>query len=227
MRRTAESLISHIPAGPAHAANLGRLRYDRQEQDRVLMTRVGLQFPAVLSFEEWERAGRRLSGLVNSSLWCLGDWLVFGKKHYADRYMRAICVAGLQYQTLRNYAWVSRRFEWSRRRPLLTFQHHAEVASMPSEKQDWWLDRAEQMMWTTKQLRTHIREQRNDDDDSGRVRTSLIPRMEVLNNRLERWRKAANRSGMAFDSWVMQALDGAAAQVLSEDQALACPIYIE
>lgn len=182
---------------------------------QVLMTGVGLRMPADLSFEEWENAGHRLSSVVNSSLWCLGDWLVYGKKHYTDRYMRAIRAAGLQYQTLRNYAWVSRRFEWQRRRPTLTFQHHAETASMPSDRQDWWLDQAEQRTWTTKQLRSHIRLERSFDDSEAQEQASLIPRIEVSNGRLEIWRKAADHSGVDFDDWVTRTLDRAAAHTLN------------
>lgn len=178
------------------------------------MTGVGLRIPANLSFEEWERAGYQLAGIVNSSLWCLGDWLVYGKKAYSDRYMRAIRAAGLQYQTLRNYAWVSRRFEWNRRRQQLTFQHHAEVASMPVEKQDVWLDEAERQTWTTKQLRAHIKDRR--DEEHGREPALPIPRIEVVRSRLDLWRKAADCAGTKLDDWMLDALDRAAEEVLSE-----------
>jgi hypothetical protein len=178
------------------------------------MTGVGLRIPANLSFEAWERAGHQLSGIVDSSLWCLGDWLVYGKKTYTDRYMRAIRAVGLQYQTLRNYAWVSRRFEWNRRRPRLTFQHHAEVASMPVEKQEMWLDEAERQMWTTKQLRAHIKDRR--EQERGRELASPIPRIEVVRSRLDLWRKAADSVGTRLDDWMLCALDRAAEEILSE-----------
>ncbi len=204
------------PAAPVPAMQAGQLQHERPGTEQLLMTGVGLRIPADLTFEDWERAGHRLSGVVNSSLWCLGDWLVYGKKHYTDRYMRAVRAAGLQYQTLRNYAWVSRRFEWHRRRPLLTFQHHAEVASMPPDQQDAWLEQAEQKVWTTKQLRTHIRERRTEEAGGGREH-ALIPRIEVHNSRLERWRRAADQSGVDFDNWVTHTLDSAAAHALSDD----------
>lgn len=79
------------------------------------MTRVGLQIPAAVSYDTWESAGRRISAVANSSAWCLGDWLVYGQWRYTDRYRRAVDAVGLDYQTLRNYAWVARRFEVSRR----------------------------------------------------------------------------------------------------------------
>ena len=191
----------------------------RMEHEQVLMTGVGLQIPTGLSFEDWERAGRQLSGIVDSSAWWLGDWLVFGKKNYSDRYQLAIRGAGLRYQTLRNYAWVARRFDLSRRRSKLTFQHHAEVASLPVEEQDWLLDQAERELWTTKQLRGAIRDGRSDDPDR-RVLTTVSSRIEVPNNRVGVWRKAADCAGVDFDHWVLTMLDRAAEEILSEDVAV-------
>ncbi|GAA4547270.1 hypothetical protein GCM10023192_63850 [Amycolatopsis samaneae] len=181
------------------------------------MTGVGLSIPADLSFEGWERAGRQLSGIVDSSSWWLGDWLVYGKKHYTDRYRRAIRAAGLQYQTLRNYAWVARRFDLGRRRARLSFQHHAEVASLPAEEQDFWLDRAEQAMWTTKQLRGQVREERVEGDGDRKQATSAVRRIEVPDNRFVWWRRAADHSGVDFDNWVTAMLDRAAEQALSDE----------
>lgn len=186
----------------------------RREQVRT--TNVGLHIPPRITFEEWERAGRQLSGLLSSSSWWLGDWLVYGKDHYADRYERGIRAAGLRYQTLRNYAWVSRRFELHRRRAALSFQHHAELASLPVGEQETWLDRAERMRWTTKQLRNAIRAQREDAEQ----RTDAVAatrRLAVPDNRLHWWHKAAAHAGTELGEWVTATLDAAANQVLRED----------
>jgi hypothetical protein len=179
------------------------------------MTRVGLQIPDSLSFEEWEDAGHHLSGMVESSTWCLGDWLVYGIQNYADRYQCAIRAAGLRYQTLRNYAWVSRQFSLDRRRPRLRFQHHAEVASLPIDTQDWWLDQAERLIWTTKQLRAHVQDERAGGDQENED-PAVIPRIRVVGSRLVRWRKAADHSGIDFNDWVLATLDRAAEEALSE-----------
>lgn len=184
--------------------------------DQVLTTNVGLHIPAGLAFEEWERAGRQLSGLLNSSSWWLGDWLVYGKDHYADRYERGIRAAGLQYQTLRNYAWVSRRFELHRRRSALSFQHHAELASLPVEEQETWLDRAERMKWSTKQLRNAIRAQRDGTPPAADAVEASTRRLAVPDNRLQWWHKAAEQSGTELAEWVMHTLDAAADRVLKE-----------
>lgn len=181
----------------------------------VLTTRVGLQMPASMAYDEWERAGRQLADVLDSSSWWLGDWLVYGKDHYTDRYQHGIRAAGLSYQTLRNYAWVSRRFDLTRRRPTLSFQHHAELASMPVEEQDLWLDRAEQRRWTTKQLRGAIRAARQSEQQP---RTPAEPsrRLEVPGSRLQWWHKAAEQLGVDFEQWVTATLDSAAASALEE-----------
>jgi hypothetical protein len=182
---------------------------------QVLTTRTGLRMPSSLTFEDWERAGRQLSGIVNSSSWWLGDWLVYGKEHYTDRYQRGIRSAGLQYQTLRNYAWVARRFEFHRRRPALSFQHHAEIASLPVDEQEHWLDRAEQMRWTTKQLRSALivaREEKNRDVKQIETKRQL----SVPGSHLQWWHRAARLTGSDLDQWVLATLDNAAEQILAK-----------
>ncbi|MEO3978307.1 LmbU family transcriptional regulator [Streptomyces sp. CAU 1734] len=178
------------------------------------MTRVGLRIPAELDFDDWAHTGRRLSAMLDSSSWCLGDWLVFGMRNYADRYRHAVRTAGLRYQTLRNYAWVSRQFPLERRRARLSFQHHAEVAAMPPEIQDSWLDRAERYAWTTRQLRTHVQQERSGGAAAASDAVA-IPRIRVTGSRMVRWRMAADRSGAEFGDWMLEALDRAAERELS------------
>ncbi|WP_244181665.1 LmbU family transcriptional regulator [Streptomyces curacoi] len=197
-----------------------RLTHAMPQGGEVLTTRVGLQIPAGLNFDTWERAGRTLAGIVDSSAWWLGDWLVYGKDNYADRYERGIRAAGLKYQTLRNYAWVSRRFEFGRRRSRLSFQHHAEVASLTVDQQECWLDSAEQGNWTTKQLRSAIQRAR-ENEPSGKEPSHVTRRLEVPDNRFRRWHKAAERSGIDFEKWVTTTLDHAAERTLEDLKALA------
>jgi hypothetical protein len=208
---------NHIP-GPRSGQTA-----DSALQGRVLTTKVGLYISTNLSFDEWELAGRRISGIVDSSCWWLGDWLVYGKNQYADRYQRGIEAVGLQYQTLRNYAWVARRFPFSRRRSGLTFQHHSEIASLLPAEQDEWLDRAEQGKWTTKQLRTALQlARRGPADAPGPAGTEAgtaaeietVRKLAVPVSRVEWWRKAAEQSGTAFEQWVLSTLDQAAESIL-------------
>jgi hypothetical protein len=199
-------------------------RFDDEEQSalqgKVLTTRIGLHIPTAIPFDEWKLAGLRLSGIVDSSCWWLGDWLIYGKERYADRYQRGIEAVGLRYQTLRNYAWVAGQFPLHRRRAALTFQHHSELASLPEKEQDEWLDRAERRNWTTKQLRSAVRFAhrkdiaREDDGQAGNRKQLTLP-----GSRVEWWNKAAQRSGVEFDQWVLATLDHAAQTILDDSES--------
>lgn len=143
------------------------MRADRPEENslgtaggRILATRIGLRFLPGVTFEQWADAGTKLARLVDSLAWCVGDWLVYGQERYNGRYAATAAVMGLDHQTLRDYAWVAGKFDTTRRRAGLSFQHHAEVASLPPGEQDVWLDRAEQHGWSRNRLRLQLREAR-------------------------------------------------------------------
>jgi hypothetical protein len=174
---------------------------------RILTTPVGLAFPRNVTFETWEQAGQRISRIASSSAWYLGDWLVFGQDKYTDRYRRAVEAVGLDYQTLRNYAWIARKFEPSRRRPGLPFQHHAEVAALPPAEQDEWLDRAERESWSRTALRRALRENRDPGSKAYRV---VMPRVSAGTEAVDRWRRAAMAANADFEAWIVAALDRAA-----------------
>ncbi|WP_051105882.1 LmbU family transcriptional regulator [Streptomyces hokutonensis] len=181
----------------------------------VLTRRVGLGIPAGLPFEEWHRVGQNLFLIADSSAWWLGDWLVYGEKSYPQRYRRAIDEARLDYQTLRNYAWVARNVALSRRRDKLSFQHHAEVASLHPRDQELWLQRAERLGWSRNKLRKAIRESR------GGVPEPASPVRIVLNLPADReslWREAAECSGASLQDWIQQVLDGAARSTVTGEE---------
>lgn len=182
--------------------------------DRVLMTPVGLRFPDALPFEEWQKAGRQISTIFDSTAWCLGDWIIYGVERYSDRYQRAIRAAGLDYQTVRNYAWVARKFEFARRRDTLSFQHHAELAALPPAEQDAWLDQAEKFEWSRNQLRINLQKSRaGDSADESVVR---LPPMDVEKGRYEKWQEAAAQVNTRFENWALAVLDEAARATTGE-----------
>ncbi|BDM71655.1 hypothetical protein HEK616_51420 [Streptomyces nigrescens] len=178
----------------------------------VFVTRVGLRIPAAVSYDTWKSAGRRISAVANSSAWCLGDWLIYGQWRYTDRYRRAVDAVGLDYQTLRNYAWVARRFEVSRRRDSLSFHHHAEVASLPPHEQDYWLNRAEELGWSRNQLRANVRAARETGPAATRKTASVG--IQLTPERIARYRAAAERSDSSLETWMVDRLDLAASNAL-------------
>jgi hypothetical protein len=198
------------------------------------LQKSGMTFPQDLSQRAWERLGSGLRELTNSSAWWLGDWLIFGETAYGwRRYREAIDRTGLDYQTLRNYAWVARRFEHHRRRDSLSFAHHAEVTRLSPPEQDYWLRKAEQQMWSRNELRRAVRTSLAEQsptagispsggngkqevsqpaeaagaDEPRREATTLT--IELSARQLDIYSKVAAAHGLPVDKWVTQVLDAA------------------
>ncbi len=187
-----------------------------------MTTNVGLVFPKSLSYDEWENAGWRVARIASSAAWFIGDWVACGQVRYDNRYRAAIELVGLDYQTIRNYAWVARTFDIGRRREKLSFQHHAEVASMPSSKQDYWLNRAEQLGWSRNQLRRQLRvSQRAGDAEDQR---GVVQPLTVDRDRMARWLKAAESAGCTLEVWMISCLDSAADGVLPDESQPAAAV---
>jgi hypothetical protein len=197
--------------------------------DIVVMPGRGLQLPARIGFGRWVQVGEQLAAIYSSSAWCLGDWLVYGETAYRGRYREAIEQTSLDYQTLRNYAWVAKRFSLSRRRDGLSFAHHAEVAALQEAEQDYWLRKAEELGWSVKHLRAEVRaslswrlsdnEQQLDagpDDRSfpgprSQARLNIPLSADLLDN----CQAAASKANLAVEEWAALILDQEARRELS------------
>ena len=191
-----------------HAIPAFRSRLDSP----IVVTRVGLRIPKALDYPAWQQAGLKISRIADTSAWCLGDWLVYGQDRHPERYREAISIANLDYQTLRNYAWVARAFELERRRDRLSFQHHAEVAGLPAAEQDRWLDLAEQAGWSRNELRRYLRADRRGE---GGLDSASLLRLKPPAAHVATWREAAERMSQSLEDWIIATLDDRAAEALS------------
>jgi hypothetical protein len=113
-----------------------------------------------LTVADWVRQGHWLGALSRASGWWIGDWIRYGNTRYGERYVPAARVTGYDLQSLRNMAYVAGRFEASRRREALSFSHHAELAGLPADEQELWLDRAEANTLSVRSLRSELRQAR-------------------------------------------------------------------
>lgn len=187
----------------------------------VVATNVGLRFPKNLSYAEWVRAGRNVARIASSSAWFIGDWLICGQNRYQDRYREAVEAVGLDYQTVRNYAWVARRFPVERRREGLSFQHHAEVASLAPPDQDKLLAEAEERGWSRNALRAQARRARRGAEQVAAAPVEdvtageAVQPLKVDRGRVDQWLRAAAHSGSTLESWMISCLDQAATHVLT------------
>jgi hypothetical protein len=195
-------------ASPAAASPNERLRVERV----ALTKRTALLLPDDLPLETWKQIGQQIHIISDASAWWIGDWLRFGRDKYPDRYKRAISETSLEYQTLRNYAWVAGRFEAPRRRDALSFQHHLEVAALPQNEQDLWLERAERSGWSRNDLRLHLR----GNGGNGANGPSFPPlpmsavRLCIPQERRQRWQDAARKAELDLPEWISGILDRAA-----------------
>jgi hypothetical protein len=207
----------HRPTDRSAGARLkhrGLVRLDRPDEEvllrqgHVVVTSTGLRCPPGLAYRAWERAGAKLSAISDSSAWCLGDWLIYGQTEFSDRYRIAVERVGLDYQTLRNYAWVARKYPLARRRPELSFQHHAELASVEPDEQDRWLELAAAGGWSRNRLRSELRGRPEEPAAAGDAR-HRTPSLRVPPEKLERWRQAAADVGLGLQEWIIVTLDSA------------------
>lgn len=125
-----------------------------------------------LALADWISYGKRFGSLGRACGWWIGDWLNFGSAAYGQKYSRAARILKYEVQTLMNMAYVASRFEASRRREGVSWSHHAELAALPAEEQDRWLDRVEEDRLTVRDLRLELRREAAASRDPGRRRGS-------------------------------------------------------
>lgn len=182
-----------------------------EPERKARSTRTGIKFDPLLPFETWQALGVKIGTYANATGWWMGDWLNYGQQQYGRRYKDAIAITGLEYQTLRNCAAVARRFELSRRRDDVSFQHHAEVCALEDKEQDRWLARAASEGWSRNELRRRVRASLADPSaapPTNWLRFAVDPEDE------QRWREAADREQCQLDQWIVDTLQRAAGLVV-------------
>ncbi len=130
-------------------------------RQRVVLGRVAWEPHAELDLAEWVEHGRRIGGAGRSCGWWIGDWLRYGNARFGERYTRAANATGYDVQTLMNMVYVAAHVDVSRRREMLSWSHHAELAALPVDAQEAWLSKAEEHNWSVRDMRTEIRNARS------------------------------------------------------------------
>lgn len=124
-------------------------------------SRTGLTLPDDLSISEWATIGDALSHAEGAVMWWVGDWWAHGQR-YGERsqILEQLRDSGHNPPTFKvcaNAGSVVRHFRSSRRRELLSFDHHRAVCSLDEQEQDWMLDRAESNGWSRAEIRDEVR----------------------------------------------------------------------
>jgi hypothetical protein len=136
----------------------------------VQATEIGLCIDGDLSFEQWRQLGHKVGRLARTSLFLVGDWIVYGQNRWNEgqrfeklpaeqsaRYIEAMQETGLELRTLMDAAYVARNVPLEQRRPQLTFEHHKTVAKVKDEHaSEDWLKKADTQGLSTRRLRKSI-----------------------------------------------------------------------
>ena len=124
------------------------------------LTHVGWLPGKEIGLAEWSAVGRRLGEIGRCSQWWLGDWIHYGNARFGERYTRAVKLTGYDAQSLMNMVYVASRFDISRRRENLSWSHHAAVAALEPDSQEYWLQRATADKLSVADLRAELRGRR-------------------------------------------------------------------
>jgi hypothetical protein len=113
-----------------------------------------------IGLTDWVEHGRRLGVIGRCVGWWMGDWLRYGNMKFGQRYARASRITGYDAQTLMNMVYVASAYDVSERRANLSFSHHAELAALPANERQRWLDLAEAQRLSVRCLREELRRTR-------------------------------------------------------------------
>jgi hypothetical protein len=121
------------------------------------LTKVAWRPATEIELSEWSAVGRRFGEIGRCSQWWLGDWIHYGNLRFGERYTRAVKLTGYDAQSLMNMVYVASHFEISRRRESLSWSHHAAVAALDLDSQEYWLGRALADKLSVADLRVELR----------------------------------------------------------------------
>ncbi len=181
----------HVKETPGHNHNAEPIPASQALTlpDGVSISRTALVCPRQLTINEWKALGRALGQLEGSVQWWIGDWWHYGAHAYGERKSVATAKGTFgraAFGTLMNYGYVAGRVETSRRREVLSFSHHVEVAKLEPKEQERWLAVAAQDKLSVNQLRIKM----FDDEHSG----GKFTEDEIIRADLTRLVKAAQVS---------------------------------
>lgn len=106
------------------------------EYSSFRLSQTGLEPIGDPTLEQWIECGAFINKSERAVHFWIGDWLNYGEKAWGDRYAEALEKTRYEYKTLRNDKWVASRVPSERRRPELSFDHHAAVAEFSAEEQE-------------------------------------------------------------------------------------------
>ena len=127
------------------------------------LSTTNLTFKRDVSKEEWMDVFKALKQVEGCVQFWIGDCLAYRQQKWG-MYDDIAEETGMAKQTLKDTKWVSENVESSLRKDNLSFNHHKEVASLPPEKQELFLNRAVENKLSVRDLRNEIKKEKRNDE---------------------------------------------------------------
>ena len=109
-----------------------------------------------MPFEKWAQAGANLRMLQGEIRWRIGEWLVYGERHYGEDVYQVIDMWDeYSRSSLANMKYTYLAFAGERRRTGVSWSSHSEIRNLPTKEQEQWLDELEMGM-TRAELRLSL-----------------------------------------------------------------------
>lgn len=179
------------PAKPAAApeppATIAPPALDENEEllsKHIRCTDTGIIVEGDLPLEKWAKGFEFFQKIGSKTQWWRGDMLLYGERKYGESYAQAVDIHGKSESRLQTYVYVCSKFPMERRRPELSFDHHAEAASLEAREADALLLRAIRERWTKMDVREEVAKinERNGVPKRGRKPGSTAAKIAASGN---------------------------------------------
>lgn len=121
------------------------------------ITRLGLVMRSGATEGDWRAAGAAIALVGEAYQWLVGDWLTIGEHRWGRSYQEAAAALGLEYNTVKDWAWVAANVDLSIRTDKLPWSAHRLIASIESDDDKRaWLAAAADNGWSVARLRAEL-----------------------------------------------------------------------
>jgi hypothetical protein len=164
-------------------------------------TATSLQVPKSFTQEDCLALLSQLRIAEKSVRWWIGDALAALESRYGAN-KEAAELVGLSASSAKHCRQVSEQIELGRRRPNVSWSLHQEVASLEPDKQDKFLDYAEQQKCSQKALRNEVQAFKTIDVEAEEVEEEAprVPEFSPLIKPSDNWNFAAVEYGRIDES---------------------------
>lgn len=175
--------------------------------DWCKITQVGLRITREPTWEEYEEQIYMWTRAHRLSAWAIADLYNYGERQWGETYAQAMDETGLSYGYIANICSVASKIDLDRRNENLSFSHHAAVAPLPPERQDYWLATADGKCLSRNDLRDAVKGLPPSDEPEIIITPKLSLRQVVATYVQATWKQDITAQEDAWDRMVKMVKD--------------------